>query len=226
MQLYRNWTFGRQCAAREAQKTDLPSDYLLENAGNLGLVLNDLLNRPTAERRLISHLTDLYPEIRKVHTRVRAGTVEIFLHQRGLDEPVPASRLSDGTLRYLFMLAILCHPEPPPVICLEEPELGLHPRTLPRVAGLLKKVSQRTQLFVTTHSSYLLEQFDLEDIVVVQKTLGQTELLRPADSEVLKANLEDFGAEQIGELHRTEEFELFTSLGRTDEAEATSGEGE
>jgi len=66
-------------------------------------------------------------------------------------------RLSDGTLRYLCLLTILCHPAPPPLICIEEPELGLHPDILPEVAKMLVDAASRTQLIVTTHSDILVD---------------------------------------------------------------------
>lgn len=58
-------------------------------------------------------------------------------------------------LRYLCLLAVLCHPSPPPLVCIEEPELGLHPDVLPTLAELLKEAATRTQLIVTTHSDVL-----------------------------------------------------------------------
>ena len=77
-------------------------------------------------------------------------------------------RLSDGTLRYLCLLAILCHPEPPPLICIEEPETGLHPDILPTIAELLIEASQRTQLIVTTHSDILVSALsDIPEAVLV-----------------------------------------------------------
>jgi len=63
------------------------------------------------------------------------------------DFSIPATRLSDGTLRYLCLLAILCDPEPPPLICIEEPELGLHPDILPKLADLLVSASERTSAY-------------------------------------------------------------------------------
>lgn len=86
----------------------------------------------------------------------------------------------DGTLRYLCLLAILCDPEPPPLICLEEPELGLHPDILPKVADLLKAASERTQIIVTSHSDILVDAMtDCPDVVVVcEKHEGKTEMTR------------------------------------------------
>ncbi|MEW6754253.1 MAG: AAA family ATPase [Candidatus Latescibacterota bacterium] len=70
---------------------------------------------------------------------------------------MPATRLSDGTLRYLALLAVLCHPTPPPLVCIEEPELGLHPDIMPQLAVLLCEAATRTHLVVTTHSDILVD---------------------------------------------------------------------
>lgn len=72
-----------------------------------------------------------------------------FLEERG-ERQIPATLLSDGTLRYLSLLAVLLHPEPPPLIAFEEPDLGLHPDVVAAAAKLLVQVSRRTQIVVTT----------------------------------------------------------------------------
>jgi len=104
--------------------------------------------------------------------------VQVFFSEG--DFSVPATRLSDGTLRYLCLLAILCDPEPPPLICIEEPELGLHPDILPKLADLLVQASQRTQLIVTTHSDLLVDAMTEhpEAVVVCEKHDGKTEMRR------------------------------------------------
>jgi len=91
-----------------------------------------------------------------VNSTISGGTVQTFIHERGLRDPIPASRLSAGTLRYLCLLAILLHPDPPPLICIEEPETGMHPDVISSIAELLVETSQRTQLVVTTHSDMLV----------------------------------------------------------------------
>jgi len=95
-----------------------------------------------------------------------------------LKDPIPASRLSDGTLRYLCLLSILCHPSPPPLICLEEPEVGLHPDILHTVAELLVEASKRTQLIVTTHSDILVSALSEqpESILVCEHDEGGTHM--------------------------------------------------
>lgn len=88
--------------------------------------------------------------------------------------------MSDGTLRYLCLLAILCHPKPPPLICIEEPELGIHTDIIPVLATLLKEAATRTQLIVTTHSEALVDELsDTPDSIhVCEKKQGCTQFRR------------------------------------------------
>jgi predicted ATPase len=104
--------------------------------------------------------------------------VQVFFTEG--DFVIPATRLSDGTLRYLCLLAILCDPAPPPMICIEEPELGLHPDVLPSLAELLIEASERTQLIVTTHSDILVDAMTErpESVVICEKYNGCTEMKR------------------------------------------------
>jgi predicted ATPase len=153
--LFREWSFGRTSVFRAPQAADLRSDILEENFSNLGLFLNHLRSVPKAKNAIISQLRNLYDGLDDFDVRIKGGTVEVFLTEG--DFVIPASRLSDGTLRFLCLLAILCDPDPPPLICIEEPELGLHPDMLPRIADLLISASQRTQLVVTTHSDILVD---------------------------------------------------------------------
>jgi predicted ATPase len=177
--LYREWNLGRYTPPRLPQKTDLPEDFLLEDASNLGLVLNDLEHRG-ARSTLIERLKQFCDSFRDFSTRIHGGTVQLFLHEEGLHQPVPATRLSDGTLRFLCLLSILCHPLPPSLICIEEPELGLHPDILPTIAELLVDASHRTQLIVTTHSDILVDALTPtpEAILVCEKENGSTTLRR------------------------------------------------
>lgn len=156
IRLYRDWNLGRYTPLRSPQRTDLPDTVLFEDASNLGLVLNSLQHQTETKQRILEELQRFSDAVEDVTTRVQGGTIQIFLHERGLHQPVPATRLSDGTLRYLCLLAVLCHPQPPPLICLEEPELGLHPDIIPALVDLLIDAAQRTQVVVTTHSDTLI----------------------------------------------------------------------
>jgi len=198
MRFYREWNFGRYTPPRVPQKTDLPEESLLEDASNLGLVLNDLQNRPDTKREILERLKAFYESVTDVTTKIQGGTVQIFFHEKGLKQPVPATRLSDGTLRYLCLLTILCHPEPPPLVCIEEPELGLHPDVIPEVAKMLVEASVRSQLFITTHSDILVDALTEtpEAVLVCEKDEGATQLHR-LDTDNLKPWLEKY---RLGEL--------------------------
>ncbi len=174
--LYREWSFGRYAPPRQEQKADLRTDTLLSSCENLALVLNKIW--PKGRKRLLEALKALYPEIQDFNVQVEAGRVQLFLEEGNYS--IPATRLSDGTLRYLCLLAILCHPEPPPVVCIEEPELGLHPDVLPELARMLIEASERTQLIVTTHSDILVDAMTErpEAVVICEKHQGKTELRR------------------------------------------------
>ncbi len=198
MRFYREWNLGRSTPPRLPQQADLPQDSLLEDASNLGLVLSILLNQPPVKRQILDHLTIFHPSVEDILATINSSTVQLFLHEEGLHHPVPATRLSDGTLRYLCLLAVLCHPNPPPVVCIEEPELGLHPDVIPEVATLLIKASSRSQLFVTTHSDILIDALtDTPEAVIVCENRNGATQLRRLDAEELEPWLEKY---RLGEL--------------------------
>ncbi len=186
MRFYREWSFEQGKPPRHPGRTDLQKDGLLEDASNLALVLDDLLNRPPVKHQILEHSKTFNQSVKDITTSITAGEVQIFFHEEGLEHSVPATRLSDGSLRHLCLLAVLCHPEPPPVVCIEEPEIGLHPDIIPKVAKLLIEASSRSQIFVTTHSDVLVDALTdtPESIVVCEKSEGVTQLRRLDKSEL------------------------------------------
>jgi predicted ATPase len=197
IRIYREWMFGRSAIFRNPQQADLPNDVLAEDFSNLGLFLNRLKTRhPAAARAILEGLTDLYDGLTDFNVLIEGGTVQVFFTEG--EFVIPATRLSDGTLRYLCLLAILCDPNPPPLICIEEPELGLHPDVLPKLADHLLAASRRTQLIVTTHSDVLVDAMSEqpESVVVCEKQDGATSMTRLAADE-LQAWLEKY---RLGEL--------------------------
>lgn len=196
IRVYREWSFGRNSIFRIPQKADARNDRLEEDFSNLGLFINRLRQKPKAKKAILTALADLYEGLSDFDVSVEGGTVQVFFTEG--DFTIPATRLSDGSLRYLCLLAILCDPTPPPLICIEEPELGLHPDILPKVADLLIAASERTQLIVTTHSDILVDAMTErpEAILVCEKHNGQTEMRR-LDNQKLAVWLEDY---RLGEL--------------------------
>lgn len=195
---YRDLRLSRYAPARSAQPADSRQDVLMADRSNLALVLSDLLNRPSTKEEILDRMKRFYPAFRDVTTPVNAGTVRIFFHEDGLYNAVPASRLSNGSMRYLCLLAVLCHPNPSPIVCIEEPELGLHPDAIPDVAELLKGAASRCQLFVTTHSDALIDALSdvPEAVVVCEKVDGSTQLRR-LDADSLKPWLEDYSLREL-----------------------------
>ena len=196
IRIYRDWTFGRLAPMRHPEPTNQSSDVLLDDAANLGLVLN-LLNQDTAaKQQLLQTLRGLYAGISDLRVNIEHDKVNVYLREGRVE--IPATRLSDGTIRYLCLLAILCHPEPPPLVCLEEPELGLHPDILPGLGDLLVEASKRCQLVVTTHSDVLVDKLSdtPESVVVCEKHDGQTQTRR-LDDDGLKHWLKRYS---LGEL--------------------------
>jgi predicted ATPase len=108
--------------------------------------------------------------------------------------------LSDGTIRFIALLAILLQPEPAPLICLEEPELGLHPDAIALTAELLTEASRRTQLVVTTQSDVLVSALteQTESVLVCEFSAPGTTLHR-LDAEKLRFWLEKY---RLGEVWR------------------------
>jgi predicted ATPase len=189
---------------RSPTPADLPSDFLLDDGINLPLVWNQLRNMIPIKSQLLEEMRRFNPQIEDITISVQANTVLLFFHEEGLHHPIPATRVSAGTLRYLCLLTILLHPSPPPLICLEEPELGLHPDIVQRIAELLVEASERTQLIVTTHSETLVSRigdYSPEAVMVCERDEDGTHVNR-LNPDQLKEWLEKYS---LGHLWATGE---------------------
>ena len=196
---FREWSFGRYVALRQPQPADLPEDRLLADSRNLALVLNQIEHDRGGER-LNDLMRRFYPRFERLSTRISGGTVQFYLHEQGFRAPIPATRLSDGTIRFVALAAALLAHDPPPLLCIEEPELGLHPDALPLLGELLVEASARTQLIVTTHSDALVSALtDHVDAVVACERLGDGTVLRRLDPNQLAAWLDEY---RLGDLWR------------------------
>lgn len=198
IQSFREWSFGRYAPLRQPQRVDLPSDVLLPDARNLGLLLNQL-EHTDAGPEFNKYLQRFLPRYRRMSTLVQGPIIQFYLHEDGMKSPISATRLSDGTIRFLAMLTLLLMPTPPPLICMEEPELGLHPDAMMLLAELLSQAKERTQLVVTTHSDALISALSGEaESVLVCEHLGGT-VLRRLETEQLGDWLQQY---RLGELWR------------------------
>lgn len=177
------------------------SRWLKQNGENLGSFLYRLQNEQAPYyNRIVKYIRlvlpffddfDLYPEF---------GQILLRWKEKGSHKIFNAGQASDGMLRTIALISLLAQnpKDLPAVLFLDEPELGLHPSAIDAVAGLIKAASSNCQVFVATQSISLLNNFELEDLVVIDRKGRSSEYHRP-DSESLKAYLEDFSTGQIWE---------------------------
>jgi predicted ATPase len=131
--------------------------------------------------------------------------IQMRIRWRRLKTERSAADLSDGTLRFLFLMAVLANPNPPPLVAIDEPETGLHPSMLPIVADYARDAALRTQVIFTTHSPEFLDAFrdDPPTTTVVHSIDGATQL-RILDGDELAYWMKQY---TLGELFRSTELE-------------------
>jgi len=116
-----------------------------------------------------------------------------------MSELLSSIRMSDGTLKFLCLLAALFDPKPPPLICIEEPELGLHPDALQLVTEALVEASESVQLIITTHSDALVDALSdrPESVLVCERDFDNSTQFRRLDTDRLREWLEHYTLGQL-----------------------------
>ena len=197
----REWTFGRYTDLRKPQLASLPNDRPLPNCANLANVINKIehVHGREFERILQRYL----PRFSRITTLTEGGTVQFFIHEKNLAKPIPAERISDGTLRFIAIIAALLVEHPPTLLCIEEPELGQHPFAVALIADLLKEASKRMQIIVTTHSDALVSALgdEPQSLMVCENNGFGTEIQR-IDPDKMKDWLDRYS---LGDLWRSGE---------------------
>jgi predicted ATPase len=182
--IYREWCFGPGTVVRSAPPADSPIDRVGRGGENLAAVIASM--NSARKNEYLAVLQSLYDNILGIRVAPGpGGGLKLYIEESNSTE-ISATRLSDGTLRFMFLLAILLDPTPPRMIVIEEPELGLHPDVIPKIAELLVDASKRTQLVVTTHSRMLIDALgdDPESVVVCSKENGETQMQRLCASDL------------------------------------------
>jgi len=174
-------------------------EYLRPDASNLAAFLLRLKKKHQREYSFIREVIQLAaPFFDDFLLREEEDMDDVLLEwrQKGSDYPFHPSQISDGTLRFVCLATALLQPNPPSTILLDEPELGLHPYALTLLAGLIQKASKRTQVIVSTQSAGLIDHFEPEDIVVVERQNGES-IFKRLNKADLNVWLEDYS---LGEL--------------------------
>jgi predicted ATPase len=200
IRIYREFRTGRGSGARSGVPTIVAKDALQDGGDNLALVLQELDFRGRHElvRRYLLRFCERFDDVK---IEIANGLARAFLLETGLVEMLSSIRMSDGTLKFLALLAALFHPKPPPLMCIEEPELGLHPDAMQLVAEALIEASQSMQLVVTTHSDALVDALTdrPESVLVCDRDFDKGTQMKRLSKTHLKEWLKHYS---LGELWR------------------------
>ncbi len=176
--------------------------YLMPDGGNLAAYL--YLLEKTAPKHLdyitytIRLVAPFFSSFALRPDPLNPELIRIEWNEKDSDYTFAAHQLPDGLLRFMCLATLLLQPKEmmPPFILIDEPELGLHPFAITLLSEMLKGASINSQILITTQSVMLLDQVDLSDIRIVDRTSGSTKIVVPNEEE-LKEWLEDYS---VGEL--------------------------
>jgi len=196
----RNWAFYNFVPSLMEGPLPARKDLKLQERGeNFGAVLHSHhVEFGSNFHEIEEWLRRAMPEISSLLTGLtEGGQTFAQTEETGLSIRIPSWAMSDGTVRFLAHLLVAFGASPPPLVCFEEPENFIHPHSLELLAHLLKKASTRSQILLTTHSPYLLNFLEPEDIIIVEKHEGATEASRPKHQGAIKEALKTLG---LGEM--------------------------
>jgi len=175
---------------------------LRQDASNLAAFLYKLKNTaPKHYELILKTIRQVAPFFGHFHLRPfpeNPQKIQLEWTEKGSDYPFIANDLSDGTLRFICLATLLLQPEMPKVILIDEPELGLHPYAISVLAGLFRVASQRCQLIVSTQSLNLVDEFNMKDIIVVDRENGRS-VFRRLTEQKLKSWLEEYSLSELWE---------------------------
>ena len=169
------------------------SDYLRFDAANIAPFLLDLKNNEkSAYNQIVDTIRLVTPFFNNFILKPNKNEkVRLRWRQKGSDYPLKPHHLSDGTLRFICLTTALLQPDPPSTIIIDEPELGLHPYAIEILAELIEATSKKTQLIVSTQSPSLVDYFEPEDIIVVNRKKGESVFNR-LNKDEFSSWLEDY----------------------------------
>jgi predicted ATPase len=174
--------------------------YLKEDAKNLAAFLYKLRKTHPKHYNIIEKtIQSVAPFFNRFDLKPTPGSppvINLKWLEKGSDDYFDAHYLSDGTLRFICLTTLLLQPDPPATIIIDEPELGLHPSAIDKLAAMIQSASVKTQIIVSTQSIELLNNFSADDVIVVEKKDNQS-VFKRLDAESLKDWLEDY---TLGEL--------------------------
>lgn len=176
------------------------NSFLREDASNLPAYLywmQEVYPKEFKKIEMIIRSVAPYFERFNLHPdRINPNIIRLEWKEKGTDTYFNAKHLSDGTLRFIALTTLLLQPETPEVIIIDEPELGLHPFAITKLAGLIKKVAIKTQIIISTQSVNLVDNFKPEDIITVDREDNQS-VFKRHNSEELKEWLSEYSLSDL-----------------------------
>ena len=178
------------------------NEYLRQDARNLAAYLLRLKQNHQAHyKKIVRTIQLVAPFFGDFHLRStphNVDQIELEWTEKGMDVPLKAHALSDGSLRFICLATVLNQPEEfmPSTLLIDEPELGLHPYAIAVLAAQLKAVSLKHQVIVSTQSVELVNEFEADDLVIVNRHQGETVFERTS-GERLKSWLEDYSLGEV-----------------------------
>lgn len=168
--------------------------YLYEKGENIAAFLYGIQqNAPIVYKRIVRVIQSISPYFSDFYFNINpSNTVRLQWTDKYSSTVYGPTDLSDGTIRFIALTALFLQPMPPKVIVIDEPELGLHPFAIQKLAGLIKSVASRgTQVIMATQSADIITNFNAEDVITVNQIDGITEMKR-LESESLNVWLDDY----------------------------------
>jgi predicted ATPase len=147
--------------------------------------------------RIESIMSAAFPDfVRFNFPPVAAGTISLTWTDRNFEQPFYINELSEGTLRFLWLVTLLQSKNLTTITLLDEPEVSLHPELLRHLVDLMREASERTQLIVATHSDRLIQFLEPKEVLVCDTEDGSTKLTW-GDTFSLDHWLEDYSLDQL-----------------------------
>jgi len=200
--MWRFYHLDVQAARRSC--VDTGQDFLQPDGCNLALILSKMSKSDRADirqvyNRILSLMSILVRKFSKWKPeRLVDGSITFGIYEEGIAKPLLPAMISDGTVRLLSILvSLLYQPDKAAMICIDEPERYLHPQVFGPLIEIMREVSNKTQIIITTHSPEIVRLLKPPEVLLVDKINNTTHLLSAASTEMIDKFLEEFTLDEL-----------------------------
>lgn len=157
---------------------------LIADGSNLPQLLNWInINYKKYYKKIKNSLNSINPNITDINFHPISTNIELLLEEEELNSAVHVAHVSDGTLRFLCLMAIVHNPKRGRFVCIDEPEVGLHPDMICEIMEAMEEASDKTQFLITTHSELVLNQTTIDNVIVCEKDENNATSIKTFRSE-------------------------------------------